>query len=289
MVIDDLVTMPPRPQSPMNVAPFHSWTAPDGVVWTNFFRDQGGFLLRFPGLADFQVASDGSKALCWLVPGNDASTQEHLFLNQVLPLMQSARGELYFHASAVECDGDAIAFFGTSGRGKSTLAASFAISGNRFLTDDGFMLARAPDGFTVLPSHPSVRMWDDTKAALGADLLAMAPPVPFTDKARVLAGERLPHCADPRSLVAAFFLGSGDTDEISFRRMRGTDALTNWMSNIFLLDVQDKNRIRHNFEAVAEISETVPSIALDYPRRYSELGDLRAAILSATRDLRGVK
>jgi hypothetical protein len=284
---EGLCVMPPREQAPVAGEPFHHWTATDGSIWMNFYRAGDGFLLRFPGLADFRVAPDGSEASCWIVPGIDDGTLEHLFLNQVLPLMQSARGDLIFHASAVECLGGAIAFLGVSGRGKSTLAASFAISGKRFLTDDGFGLELTADGYDVLPSHPSIRVWDDTQAALRTDQLVKAAPVAYTEKARVLSGVGLPHCAEPRPLIAAFFLGEGATDEISFQRKRGADALAGWMSNMFVVDIKDRKRISRNLEAVAEIAESVPSIALDYPRRYEALGDLRAAILTATLELRG--
>lgn len=288
-MIEALSLMPPREQAPVAADPFHHWTSADGSVWMNFYHDDDGFLLRFPGLADFHVASDGSRALCWLVPGTDEGTQEHLFLNQIVPLMQSARGDLIFHASAVECPGGAIAFLGTSGRGKSTLAASFAMSGKRFLTDDGFRLEQTADGYNVLPSHPSVRMWDDTQAALHTDLMAKAAPVTYSSKARVLAGVDLPHCAEARPLLAAFFLGDGDTHETSFKKLRGADALTGWMSNIFILDVTDRKRISHNLDVVAKIAESVPSFALDYPRRYEDLADLRAAILTKTCGLRDRK
>jgi hypothetical protein len=47
-----------------------------------------------------------------------------------------------------------VVFAAESGRGKSTLAASFAVNGFRFLTDDGLVLEPAGEGYAVLPSHP---------------------------------------------------------------------------------------------------------------------------------------
>lgn len=284
---DDLVVMPPQQQAPMETQPFHRWTEPDGSEWLDFYRTEDGFLLRFPELADFHVAKDGSKAKCSLVPGNDVATQEHLYLSQVIPLMQSARGELIFHASAVECSGGAIAFIGASGRGKSTLAASFATSGNRFLTDDGLTLEKTSEGYMALPSHPSVRMWDDTALALRTDSLVMAPPVSYSEKSRALAGGGLSYCAEPRNLIATFFLGDSNVEETSFRLLHGADALKAWMSNLFLLDIQDQNRVRENFQEVADIAASVPAIALDYPRRYDDLSDLRGAILAEVNKLTG--
>ena len=142
---------------------FHTWAFPDGTPWTEFYRENGGYLLRFPDLADFRVSADGLEVTGFPVPGVSESTSQHLYLNQVLPLVLSKLGKLVFHASAVEVPGGAVAFAAESGRGKSTLAASFAVNGFRFLTDDGLVLEPVADGYQVQPSHPSIRLWEDSE------------------------------------------------------------------------------------------------------------------------------
>jgi hypothetical protein len=124
----------------LGVPPFHTWAFPDGTLWTEFHRADGGYLLRFPQLADFLVSADACTVTCIPVPEVPEGTARHLYLNQVLPLVLSKLGKLVFHASAVEIGSHAVAFVGESGRGKSTLAASFAVSGCRFLTDDGLVV-----------------------------------------------------------------------------------------------------------------------------------------------------
>ena len=100
----------------MAVEPFHAWTFPDGALWTEFHRAGGGYLLRFPNLADFQVSADGRNVTCFPVPEVSEATVRHLYLNQVLPLALSKQGHLVFHASAVEVAGGALAFVANSGR-----------------------------------------------------------------------------------------------------------------------------------------------------------------------------
>ena len=60
----------------------------------------------------------------------------HLFLDSVIPLILSRREPLVLHASAILFDGRAIAFIGTSGQGKSTLAASHSQLGYSLISDD---------------------------------------------------------------------------------------------------------------------------------------------------------
>ena len=143
-----------RHQTAVGDAPFHVWAFPDGTLWTEFYRANGGYLLRFPDLADFQVSADGLSVTCLPAPEVSEATSQHLYLNQVLPLVLSKLGKLVFHASAVEVDDGAVVFAAESGRGKSTLAASFAVSGSRFLTDDGLVVEPIGEGLSDPAQSP---------------------------------------------------------------------------------------------------------------------------------------
>ena len=87
-------TLRERKQRRVTTAAFHNWKMPDGSLWTSFYRCDGGYLLRFPGLADFEVSGDGASVQGWPVPGVAVHTVEHLHLNQVLPLALSRQGQL---------------------------------------------------------------------------------------------------------------------------------------------------------------------------------------------------
>lgn len=70
------------------------------------------------------------------------------------------RGHLVLHASAVAREGQAIAFLGQSGWGKSTLAEYFYQRGYELLTDDVLALdvSEARAGVAVLPGHRFIRL-----------------------------------------------------------------------------------------------------------------------------------
>ena len=276
-----------RPQSPLPTTPFHSWTFPDGAVWTEFHRADDGYLLRFPGLADFQISADALGVTCFPTPDATEATSRHLYLNQVLPLVLSKQGKLVFHASAVEVDNSAVAFVAESGRGKSTLAASFAMSGSRFLTDDGLVVEPGAQGFDVLPSHPSIRLWEDSEKALIAPGAATAPALHFTSKARFLAGDALPFCAEPRPLRRVYFLGDGSAADVAIQSMTATEALVEWVKHSFLLDVEEKPRLASHFDQVAKLARQPIHFRLDYPRRFEDLPRVRQAIVEHARQAIG--
>ena len=60
---------PARPQATVASEPFHQWTFPDGTLWTQFFHKDGGYLLRFPDLADFEVSANGGQVHGFPAPG----------------------------------------------------------------------------------------------------------------------------------------------------------------------------------------------------------------------------
>jgi hypothetical protein len=279
----ELRLQPARSQSPAAHPPFHTWTFPDGALWTEFHRANGGYLLRFPDLADFQVSADALHVTGFPAPEVADATMQHLYLNQVLPLVLSKLGKLVFHASAVEVDEGAVAFVAESGRGKSTLAASFAVSGFRFLTDDGLVVEPGVRGLEALPSHPSIRLWEDSEAALVPSTARRAPPVHYTSKARFLADEDLVFCEQPRPLRRVYFLGDGRAATLELRPLASAEAMIEWVKHSFLLDIEEKPRLASHFDQVADLANQPMHYRLDYPRRFEELARVREALVEHVR------
>lgn len=272
-------TLAAREQLLLSDEPFHRWSFPDGTLWTSFHRRDGGYLLRFPALADFQVSLDGCSVIAWPTADTSGNTVEHLYLNQVLPLALSRQGQLVLHASAVELGGNGVAFMGESGRGKSTLATSFATNGFRLLTDDGLQLHWSEERCLVTPSHPSVRLWEDSEDALIHNSVTKAPAVDYTSKVRLLAGDRIAFCAETRELRRVYFLGDGSAPTLAIEAMSSAEALIALVKNSFLLDIEERRLLAWHFEEMARLAALPVYFHLDYPRRYADLTTVRDAII----------
>jgi hypothetical protein len=257
-------------------------------LWTQFFRKGAGYLLRFPDLADFEVSADGHSVQGWPAPGATSPTVEHLYLNQVLPLALSRQGELVLHGSAVDIGGQGVAFLGESGRGKSTLAASFATEGTRFLTDDGLLLEWADGRCMIVPSHPSIRLWQDSEGALMKPDAATAPAVSFTSKSRFLAGQGIAFCDKSRPLHRVFFLGDGSAAVPTLEAMRPAEALIELVKHSFLLDIEARDLLMRHFDDLTRLAALPIYFRLDYPRDYGALPAVRDAIAQQVLDLRQV-
>ncbi len=269
---------PARTQATLDAEPFHLYTFEDGTVWTEFYRSGEGYLLRFPELADFEVSADGTEVIAHPAAATDEATVEHLYINQLVPLALSRQGRPAYHASVVTVPGGAVAFLGKTGMGKSTLAASFALRDAEFLTDDALLIEENESGCRAMPSHASLRLWDDSVEALVDERTAKASAINYSSKARLLAGEALAYCEEPQTLLAAYVLERQGTQDVSIRELSGLDRYMAWLGNSFLLDIEDHDLLSQHFEWTHRISGTVPTFSLDYPRDYGMLPDVRHAV-----------
>lgn len=269
----------PREQQPLDVKAFHEWQFPRDVTWAYFHRIGPTYLVRFPDWADFEISHDGREVTCWPAPGVSDATLLNLFLNQVTPLARSRAGWLMFHASAVAVDDFAMAFMGESGRGKSTLAASFATSGHSFLTDDGLAVHIANGHGWVSPSTASLRLWPDSEEALIEPDQGRSPPIEYSQKSRFLADDKLAFCDEPRRLRRIFLLGNDEVDAPRIDPMNPSEALIELVRHSFLLDIDQGGALAGHFDQLTSLVKQPVFYRLNYPRRFGDLPALRALLI----------
>lgn len=268
----------PVEQANLGHPPFHTWGAPGEAPWCEFYREERSYRMRFPGLADFKIRSAGATE-CYPTPGVTDATLRHLHLNQVVPAILSLQGRAVYHGSCVDMGGSALAFLGMSGRGKSTLVTYLCLHGGRLITDDALELEWDKDRPHAVPSHPSVRLWDDSRDALLPEDATTTLPPSFTTKERFAAENLFPLASLPVVLRRAYFLGDGSSDTIAISPLGAADAHMHWVQNSFLPDPHDKERISLHFQQVSRLALVGLGYRLDYPRRYESLEAVRDAVL----------
>lgn len=145
-------------------------------------------------------------------PGADERTVRLCLLGPIAALLLHQRGRLILHASAVAVGGNAIAFMGGQGWGKSTIAAAFHVRGHGTLADDVTALQLDSGRPMALPAFPQIKLWPNSIVALGdvPETLPIVHP-DFAKRAfRVTSG-----FADaPLPLKRIYVLASGPRVEI---------------------------------------------------------------------------
>ncbi|GAA4716684.1 hypothetical protein H9L13_06420 [Sphingomonas lutea] len=267
---------PCRAQGPLPQSPYHQWIVESGVVTLSFYRTDGGYLLRFPHRADFIVNLESSDVTCFPCDGASENVIDGLYYNQVLPLLGSHHGKLVLHGSAVAVSEAAVAFVGSSGQGKSTLAAAFARAGNPFLTDDGVWIERSGPTFIANPNRPALRLWRDSQLALLHD--AQGSSAEQEEKQLLSTGPALPFQVHPLPLRAIYLLGSDETSSVAIKPLAALPAIPLLISHAFILDFDDERRHREHFHALTQLADAVNCYRIDYPRSYSGLPEVIAAV-----------
>lgn len=122
----------------------------DGGILFQIDRGERGYRFSGPRYGT-AIVSAGASRICGSPGEGGIGDWQRFLIAQVLPFAAVLRGLEVFHAGAVTVDGEAIAFLGPSGAGKTSIALALCRLGAAFLADDVLALER-DDG--RLLGHP---------------------------------------------------------------------------------------------------------------------------------------
>ncbi len=246
-------------------------------VMVRSYETGAGYRLAYDDTGTFDVSFDGTRITWWSggVDPNDAVLTD--ILGRVLSFALHARGVLTLHASAVDLDGEGLAFLAPKFFGKSTLAAALVRSGARLITDDTL---------AVDPGHPpllragvqSIRLREDSATSVA---------VPFSDPR--LGGKTAHRPAAVSSvgkeltpLRAAYRLapapGDGRTPAASRTRCSATEGALTFITYRKLGQLLDGRAAARSFAIAAALADTVPVYDLSITRRLDQLEEVVALI-----------
>ena len=250
-------------------------------VTVTLYRGDGFVRLAFDDTGSFDLSADG-RHIRWLAPAtpNLDSVRKDV-LGRVFAVCLELEGTTTLHGSAVDIDGEGVAFLAPKFHGKSTTAAAIVDRGGRLLADDLVAVtAGAPPH--VVPSVPVVQLWQDSAervARIGASARGDGSSVkvqigwddsgrnatssvaftaaylldPFKpDGARGVKRERLPHVPATLALLGQTKVG----------RLLGP----RWRASLL--------------GRLANIAGHVPVYRLEVPRDYDRLDELTEALWS---------
>jgi len=259
----------------------HTWGLRDETPWLLLGRRPCGYLLRFPGIADFAVSDDGREIRGYVVQDTPQETVRHLILDQVLPLLLSHRGRFVLHGSAVATPRGALGFVGQTGWGKSTLASSFSEDGMAVLTDDCLLLEEEDECMRVIPSYPGVRLWPDTALAVFGKDKHWQKVAHYSEKKRLDAKAGIGFCGWPTKLRRLYFLSSpNECSDLKVAPLSPREAMLELVKYSYLMDVTNRRRLQQGFERLAKFALTPKFFRLAFPHDYSQLATVRQAVLS---------
>jgi hypothetical protein len=274
----------PDERTPLSSSWYLTISLADGTPWLRCAKVSSGYLLHFPNLANFVFDTSSNSIRCIPQSKTPTHTLHHLLLDQVLPLVLNYKGKEVLHGAAVVTPYGACGFVGPTGRGKSTLAASFLSAGYSVLTDDCIVLDARDQNIVAIPAYPGLRLWDDAIAALFGTTGSCAPMAHYTPKQRFTAAlSGVPFCSSAVPLVGIYVLDTIDhtapvfTPEVSLLAER--EALMTLLSLAFKLDILDRRMLTREFDFLHRLVTQIPVRRLTVPDSFTALPAVHTAIL----------
>lgn len=239
------------------------------------------FFLTFADVAQFDILF-ASREIVARPFNEDISghTIRHLLVDQIWPRVLAHNGALVLHASGVATGEGALLFVGHSGRGKSTLAASLHQRGLPLIGDDAVLIDGLNDNARCKAVYRSLRLFADSIETLFDPTVDQSDVADYTDKRNI----HFPvlETADASHPVRAIFFISPESDDASARvnPVSPGDACMRLVEHNFWLDPTDMAKTTRKLHQASVLATRVPAWKLDYPRDFSKLDDLQAAIFS---------
>lgn len=246
---------------------------PDQVVgefgYLQLTRKDALFYIRDIGLF---IISGGTKIL--IIPTSDVSdTQLRFYLvGTVMGILLYQREFLVLHASAVNIRGEAVAFLGVSGEGKSSAAAAFQAANYRVMTDDvaPILLDKTPPG--LMPGFPQIKLSREVATQLGHDFDAL---LPLQSSSLVKAEKRGYRCQGftqiPLPIRHIYVLASGH--DFAIDRLTLQEAVVELSRHSRPSTLFHKPDAQH-FQQCIELVQSCPVYRLTRPRRIELLPEL---------------
>ncbi len=252
---------------------FHRIALPDGSDY-----------LRWSGLFEFLISPDGRRIACHALNDVSQETFQTYLLSQVLSCALLKQGIEPLHATVVVIQGQAVAFLGNCGYGKSSLGAAFLRAGHAILTDD-MLVTSVPDQRQPIviahPGPPRIKLFPNIAAALLGRRRRRTPMNPGTTKLIIPLSDR-EHCRQAVPLRALYALrppASGRAlTRVTIRPLAQRQACLDLIANTFNTIMTEPARLARQFNWAARLAAAVPVKSLSYPRSLTHIPAVLAAI-----------
>jgi hypothetical protein len=251
------------------------WRNRDGSVAAYGHTALGNHWVRLPGVAVFGYNPELDEVMAFVGDGVSRSDVAEAYRRIVLPLIQQARRSQVLHASGVRATSGVVAFCGTSGTGKSTVAYGFARRGYPLWGDDAVCFATSARGMECIP--------------LPFDLLLRRATASFFDAASdsVTSPQAKSDAMEARRLAAVCVLRAGDT-QTSLKRspesrvriapLASAEAFTASLEHAYSFGLSDKDHRARLVDHYLELVATTPVYDVRFEHGLEQLGVVLDAI-----------
>ena len=241
------------------------WRDGEGRVAAYAYTSGTTSWVRLPGVAAFAFDPEQDEVTAFPDGGVTRGVVADAYRRVVLPMVQPARGNQVLHASAVRASVGVVAFCGTSGTGKSTVAFAFSRRGYPVWGDDAMCFHTSDRGVECI--------------RLPFDLLLRPATASFfkvgSDAAPIMRADSEGEATATAPLAAVCILQSGIADgrrlSAEVVRLSAADAFTAALEHAYALGLGDRERRKHLVEQYLQLAASAPVFKVSFKRRLERL------------------
>jgi hypothetical protein len=228
------------------------------------------FWMEVPGIVRLLVTAGTEITVEILGSATDGEVRAYL-LGSAMGALLHQRGLLPLHASAVEIGGRAIAFIGTSGAGKSTMALHLNARGHPLICDDICALDTSGAMPVVWPGLCNLKLWRDALTSAGRAPDGLEQVLPTLDKYRLPVATTARYAPYPLGGIVCLAAGP-DASEATFGPLAGAETAAVLIANSFRGQlIKPMGRSRTHFEQVTAVARTTGVHRLTRPWAIDQL------------------
>jgi hypothetical protein len=274
--LPELIAADPTPTPDLSIhqGPIRCQLPPDSQVQPRtILPSEDAITIYWPGVGTF-LLEDGRYMTVDSLPDTPAHMVRLFILGTSLALLLHQRKDVtVIHASVASINGQAIAFVGPKGAGKSTMVALLHQHGHALLSDDLLVARMDSNTPQALPGFPHLKLWPDTAELVGQAASTLPRLRPELDK----RGQRLnsDFRLEPVPLAAICILAEGES--VALRPLPAHTGclalLPHWYGARFGHDLLSLLGTARHFQECAALANRVPILVLERPHDLSRAPD----------------
>ena len=246
----------------------------------------GSHYMRWTGLFEFLVSADGHRIWGHALPRGTLERLQPYLLGQVVAVALVKQGIEPLHATVVVVDGEAVAFLGNTGYGKSTLGAAFIKAGFTILTDDLLVIAKSGQHFIAQPGPARIKLFPEPAEALLPGPISGVTMNSSTPKL-ILPLDELQAWPNAAPIKTLYLLGAPDSappgGEVEIRQPSRRAACIGLVENTLCTFIQGLARQAQQFNAATELAAGLDIKSLTYARDLARISHVVDAVLADLR------
>ena len=215
------------------------------------------------------LVTAGAEVTVIPAPGVTESLLRFYLVGTVMGILLYQRGLLVLHASAVDINGEAVAFLGESGEGKSSAAGAFQAANYGVMTDDVAPIILDQTSPILIPGFPQIKLSREIAIALDHDFESLAPLHSTSEK----RGYRLNSRFVQRPLTVRHIYVLATDSDFRIERLAHQDAVVELSRHSRPSTLFHKPDSQHFLQCVS-LARECPVYRLSRPRDLALLPEL---------------